>query len=126
MRETTEFLRENFNEILDHEPDKKLLEAARKEREEYLQKKEKFYNNPLHWSNNKRRRNGFPTLRGSANQKDRCYFPSFHPTVFLCGILEDIIENKITSEISNSQFFNRFVDYRDLNVGDCDVIEIGE
>lgn len=128
-RETNEFLRASFNEILNHEPDEReleLIEAARKEEQEYLHKKEVFYNNPLHWSNNKRRRNGLPVLRGSANQKDRCHFPSFHPTAFLYGIIEDVIEDKITSEISNKQFFNRFVECKDLNVGDRNVMRYKE
>lgn len=42
--------------------DLELHEAARKEEQKYLQKKENFYNNPLHWSNNRRRRHGFPVL----------------------------------------------------------------
>lgn len=127
--ETNELLHGAFNKILNHEPDEKelkLREVARKEREEYLQKKENFYNEPLHWSNNKRRRNGLPVLRGSANHKDRCRFPSFHPTAFLFGIVENMIEDKLTNKLSNDQFFNQFVDYRDLDLGDCNVFEIGE
>lgn len=124
-RKENKFLRASFNKILNHEPDKReleLREAVRKEREEYLHKKEVFYNNPLHWSNNKRRRNGLPAFRGSTNKKDRCHFPSFHPTAFLYGILEDILEDKITDKFSNDQFFNKFVDYRDLKLGDCNVM----
>lgn len=94
------------------EKEVKLREAARKEKQEYLQKKEKFYNNPLHWANNRRRKNGLHVLRGSANKKDRCYFPSFHPTSFLLGIIEDMIEDKLANKLSNGQFFNQFVDYR--------------
>lgn len=123
--ETNKFLRASFNKILNHEPDEReleLRELARKEREEYLQRKEVFYNNPLHWSNNKRRRNGLSVLRGSANKKDRSHFSSFHPSPFLYGIFEDILEDKITDKFSNDQFFNQFVDYRNLNIGDCDVM----
>lgn len=122
-------LRGTFNKILNHKPDKReleLIEVARKEKQEYLQKKENFYNDPLHWSNNKRRRNGLPVLRGSTNHKDRCNFPSFHPTAFLFGIVEDMIEDKLANKLSNGQFFNQFVDYKDLDLGDCDVFEIGE
>lgn len=124
-RETNELLRGTFNTILNHEPDKReleLIEAAQKEEQEYLQKKEKFYNNPLHWSNNKRRRNGLPVLRGSVNQKDRCHFPSFHPTAFLFGIIEDIIDDTLNNDLSNEQFFNQFVDYKDLDLDGCDVV----
>lgn len=127
--ETNELLRGTFNKILNHEPDEKelkLREAARKEREEYLQKKENFYNDPLHWSNNKRKRNGLSVLRGSTNHKDRRHFHSFHPTAFLFGIVENMIEDKLTNKLLNDQFFNQFVDYRDLDLGDCNVFEIGE
>lgn len=104
------------------EKEVKLREAVRKEKQEYLQKKEKFYNNPLHWTNNKRRRNGLHVLRDSANKKDRHYFPSFHPTVFLFGILEEILEDRLINEISNGQFFNQFVDCKNLDLDGCDVI----
>ena len=49
-------------------PAYKKLEEVLKEYREYIQK---WNDNPMHWTNNKRKMHGYPTLRGSANRKDR-------------------------------------------------------
>lgn len=45
--------------------EKEIDKLAREELEEYKRKRKSFYDNPVHWDNNKRRRHGLPTL---ANQ----------------------------------------------------------
>ena len=64
--EVNERLRNSFNSILNHKPTgkelarrKEIEEIARKEKEDYEKKKKDFYDNPLHWDNNKRRRHQY-------------------------------------------------------------------
>jgi len=118
-------LRSSFNNILNYKPtgkelirEKEIKEIARQEKEEYENKRADFYNNPLHWNNNKRRRNGLPVLRGNTNKYRSKRYPSFHPTARLMCIIEDIIDDILTDKFSNNQFFNQFVDIKDLDFGD--------
>lgn len=46
-------------------------------REIYESDKRDFYNNPSHWSNNKRRMNGLPVIRGKTNKTRWKRFPDF-------------------------------------------------
>lgn len=72
---------------------------------------------PRHWTNNKRKLHGYPTLRGKANKKDR-----FNPPVnrwiqqsnlfdSLSSVMEDIVKEEVNS------IFDKFVDIRDVKFG---------
>lgn len=122
--EINKTLRNSFNDILNDKPTGKELtrkkeidEILRKEKEEYEQKRTEFYNNPLHWNNNKRRRYGLPILRGRVNKGRSKRYPSFHPTPRAFYIIEDVIDEVLTDKLKNNEFFNKFVDYKDLSLG---------
>lgn len=103
------------NEELKTSREKELDKLVRKEKEEYEQKKIEFYRNPLHWSNNKRRRYGLQTLRGITNKNRLKHYPTFHPTARLFGIIEDIIEETLQNKFENGELFNKFVEVKNFS-----------
>ena len=126
--EVNEWLRNSFNSTLNHKPtDKELArrkeieEIARKEKEDYEKKKKDFYDNPLHWDNNKRRRHHLPVLRGSINKNRSKRYPSFHPTARIYCLIEDVIDEVLTDNMKNNEFFGQFVDVKNIGVGDKDL-----
>ncbi len=131
--EVNKTLRNCFENILNYEPTEKELirkkeidKIARQEKEEYEKKRAEFYNNPLHWSNNKRRRYHLSTLRGSTNKdRSKCY-PSFHPTARLFCAIEDMIDEVLTDKFSSNEFFGRFVDVKDVTVGEANVFYVSK
>jgi hypothetical protein len=60
------------------EREERIKKLAKKELEEYRKRKAAFYNNPFHWTNNKRRMNHLPVLRGNVNKNRIKKYPSFH------------------------------------------------
>ena len=123
--EVNERLRNSFNSILNHKPTgkelarrKEIEEIARKEKEDYEKKKKDFYDNPLHWDNNKRKRHHLPVLRGSTNKNRSKRYHSFHPTAHICCLIEDVIDEVLTDNMKNNEFFGQFVDVK--NIGVCD------
>ena len=133
IEETNKTIRSSFNNILNHKPTSKELtrqkeidKIARQEKEEYEKKRAEFYANPLHWDNNKRRRCGLPVLRGKIHKYRSKRYPSFHPTARLMCIIEDTIDEVLTDKFKNNEFFNRFVDYKDLTLGDSKVFYVNE
>lgn len=126
--EINKTIRNSFNSILNREPterEKEIREIARKEKVEYEKKKTDFYNNPLHWSNNKRRMYGLPVLRGKTNKCRSKRYPSFRPSAYLFCTIEDIIEETLSSELCNNEFFNGFVDFRNVNIGEQNKYYVG-
>ena len=129
--EINKSIRKTFDGILKHQPTGKELERqkeieknAHQEKEDYEKKRTEFYNNPLHWDNNKRRRYHLPVLRGSVNKcRTKCY-PSFRPTPRLFYTLEDVIEEILTNKLKSNDFFDKFVDYKDLNLGNANVFYV--
>lgn len=96
---------------------KEIEEIVRQEKKKYEKKRANFYNNPLHWDNNKRKRYGLPVLRGKVNRyRTKCY-PSFKPSPYLFYTVENIIEKTIVSKLSNT----KFVDVKNVNIGDKNV-----
>ena len=124
-KEVNERLRNSFNSMLNHKPtDKELArrkeveKLVHKEKEDYEKKKTDFYNNPLHWSNNKRRRHHLPVLRGNINKHRSKRYPLFHPTTRICCLIEDVIDEVLTDNMKNNKFFRQFVDVKNIGVGD--------
>lgn len=129
--EINEILRDSFDKILNYKPtgkeltrQKEIDKIARQEKEEYEKKRAEFYNNPLHWDNNKRRRCGLPVLRGKINKYRSKRYQSFHPTARLMCIIEDTIDEVLTDGFKNNKFFEKFVDYRDMALGDVNVFYV--
>lgn len=61
--------------------------VVKKEYSEYKTDRNRFYSNPIHWSNNKRKRNGLPVLREKRNKTRLKDFPKYSenwisPTVY--------------------------------------------
>lgn len=132
-KEVNERLRNSFNSTLNHKPTgkelarrKEIEEIVRKEKEDYEKKRADYYNNPLHWSNNKRRRHHLPVLRGSINKNRSKRYPSFHPTARICCLIEDVMDDILTDNFKNNEFFNQFVDVKDLNIGDKNLLFVEE
>lgn len=122
--EINKILKNQFKNILNREPterEKEIKDLALKERKEYEIKRVEFYNNPLHWDNNKRRRHGLPVLRGEINKHRTKQYPSFRPTVYFTCLIEDIIEETLCSRMYEYEFFNKFVDFKNLNIGDKNI-----
>lgn len=131
--EINKVLRDSFDNILSHKltgkeliRQKEIDKIARQEKEEYEKKKTNFYNNPLHWDNNKRRKYGLPVLRGNINKCRSKRYPSFHPTARLMCIIEDAIDEVLTDGFKNNKFFEKFVDYRDMALGDANVFYVSK
>ena len=131
--EVNEILRDSFDNILNYKPtgkeltrQKEIDKIARQEKEEYEKKKAEFYANPLHWDNNKRRRCGLPVLRGKINKYRSKRYPSFHPTARLMCIIEDTIDEVLTDGFKNNKFFEKFVDIKDMALGDANVFYVSK
>ena len=131
--EMNRILISSFNDILNYKPTGKELtrqqeieEIARQEKEEYEKKKADFYNNPLHWDNNKRKRYGLPVLRGRVNKGRVKRYPSFRPTPRLFYIFEDMIDEFLADKFKSNKFFQKFVDIKDLNIDDANTYYVSD
>ena len=110
-----------MKKVLNAEPtqrDKEIEEILSQEKEEYEIKKKEFYENPLHWPNNKRRMHGLAVLRGRINKCRSKKFPSFRPTPRIFFLIEDIIEETLCKDWKDDKFFNKLVDIKNIDIGD--------
>jgi hypothetical protein len=123
-------IRENIKEIMKPHPkterEKELDRLAKEEKEEYERNKNVFYADPIHWNNNKRRRHGLSVLRGSVNKYRSKEYPAFYPSVKFFGRLDDIITETLEDNFKNNEYFNSFVEVKDLAVGDANVFRVGK
>lgn len=123
-------IRENVKEIMKSHPkterEKELDRLAKEEKEEYERNKNAFYADPIHWNNNKRRIHGLSALRGDINKYRSKIYPAFHPSVKFFGLLDDIITETLVDKFKNNEYFNSFVEVKDLAVGDANVFKVGE
>lgn len=129
--EVNDNVRKQFDNIIHGNPpkterEKEIDKLAREELEEYRRKKKAFYDNPIHWSNNKRRRHGLSVLRGDINKYRSKIYPAFHPSVKFFGLLDDIITETLVDKFKNNEYFNSFVEVKNLAVGDANVFKVGE
>lgn len=119
-------IRENAKEIMKSCPkterEKELDRLAKEEKEEYERNKNAFYADPIHWNNNKRRRHGLSVLRGDVNKYRSKTYPAFRHTVKFFGLLDDIVAETIENNFKNNEYFNSFVEVKDLAVGDAKCI----
>lgn len=123
-------IRENVKEImkscLKTKREKELYRLAKEEKEEYERNKSAFYADPIHWNNNKRRRHGLSVLRGDVNKYRSKLYPAFRPTVKFFGLLDDIVAETLENNFKNNEYFNSFVEVKDLAVGDANVFRLSE
>lgn len=129
--EVNDNVKKQFGNIIHGNPpkterEKEIDKLAREELEEYRRKKKAFYDNPIHWNNNKRRRHGLSVLRGDINKYRSKIYPAFHPSVKFFGLLDDIITETLVDKFKNNEYFNSFVEVKDLAVGDANVFKMGE
>lgn len=129
--EVNDNIRKQFDNIIHGKPpkterEKEFDRLAREELEEYRRKKKAFYDNSIHWNNNKRRRHGLPVLRGSVNKCRSKEYPGFYPSVKFFGRLDDIITEALEDNFKNNEYFNSFVKEKDLAVGDTNVFRVSE
>lgn len=119
-----EEIREQFIEVMHREPtarDLEIQELIRKEFEEYKIKRAKFYADPLHWDNNKRRRFGLHPLRGKVNKYRQKTFHSFQSSAVFY-YLEDLIAEVLPKAMDEN--FGKFVDVKDLVIGDTNTFYV--
>ena len=91
----------------------KLKQLAKRDINNYKIRREEFYNNPIHWDNNKRRHAGLSVLRGDLN---KCRSKVFKSSVISSELFKEI-EREINKIISNcafsSSYFDEFVKVED-------------
>lgn len=127
--EVNDNVRKQFDNIIHGKPpkterEKEIDKLAREELEEYRRKKKAFYDNPIHWNNNKRRRHGLTVLRGSVNKCRLKEYPGFHPSVRFFCMMEDLFDEILITTMEDN--LNSFVEVKDLAVGDANVFRVSE
>ena len=125
--EANDNIRKQFDNIIHGnspktEREKEIDKLAREELEEYRRKKKAFYDNPIHWDNNKRRRHGLPVLRGSVNKYRLKEYSGFHPSVRFYCMMEDLFDEILITVMDDN--FNSFVEVKDMAVGDSNIFEV--
>ena len=128
--EVNDNVRKHFYNIIHGKPpkterEKEIDKLAREELEEYRRKKKTFYDNPIHWDNNKRRRYGLSVLRGNVNKCRLKEYPGFFfPSVRLFGMMEDLFDEILITTMEDN--LNSLVEVKDLAVGDAKVFRVSE
>lgn len=79
-----------------------------------------FTDNDLlyYFTNNKLKRLGFPMKRGGKNKRYKKW--RIHKTHFF-NIIKEIIEERLCNYQYQEEFFNKFVDINDLQLGDKNI-----
>ena len=127
--EANDNIRKQFDNIIHGNPpktegEKEIDKLAREELEGYRRKKKAFYNDPIHWDNNKRRKHGLPVLRGNVNKYRLKECPGFYPSVRFFCIMEELFDEILITTMEDG--FNSFVEVKDLAVGDTNVFRVSE
>ena len=127
--EVNDNVRKEFDNIIRGKPpkterEKEFDKLGKEELEEYRRKKKAFYDNPIHWDNNKRRRQGLPVLRGSVNKYRLKEYPGFFPSVRFFCMMEDLFDEILITTMEDN--LNSFVEVKDLAVGDANIFRASE
>lgn len=93
----------------------KFVSVMKQEVEQIKQQRNKFYNDPIHWSNNKRRRNGLSVLRGDVNRYRSKIF-KFYITIDMFNAFENLVDCHIEDNIR--KLFDSFVDIEKIYFGE--------
>ena len=96
----------------------KIEKQFRQDKEKYEIDKQKFYANPIHWDNNKRKRAGLHTLKGNCNKYRDKKFRCFRTSHDLFELVDNFVDEYLKAHLANNSlfngFFNRFVELKDL------------
>lgn len=87
----------------------KLKQLTKRDINNYKIRREEFYNNPIHWDNNKRRYAGLSVLRGDLNKYRSKVFWS---SIFSSGLFEETekeTDNASSDYMFTSSYFEEFV-----------------
>lgn len=127
--EANDNIKKQFDNIIHGNPpktkrEKEFDKLAREELEGYRRKKKAFYDNPIHWDNNKRRKHGLPVLRSDVNKYRLKEYPGFHPSVRFFGMMEDLFDEILITTMEDN--LNSFVEVKDLAVGNANVFKVSE
>lgn len=127
--EANDNIRKQFDNIIHGKPpkterEKEIDNLAREELEEHRRKKKAFYDNPIHWNNNKRRRHGLPVLRGSVNKCRLKEYPGFHPSVRFFCMMEDLFDEILITTMEDN--LNSFVEVKDIAASDANVFKVNK
>lgn len=82
--------------------------VVKKEYGEYKTDRDRFYSNPIHWSNNKRKRNGLPVLRGKRNKTRLKDFPKYNKN-WISPTIYHAMEECFDAAICDNMNFNNFI-----------------
>ena len=91
----------------------KIKQLAKRDINNYKTRREEFYNNPMHWDNNKRRNAGLPVLRGDLNKYRLKVFLSPVISFELFEETEMIIDKAFSNYAFSSSYFDKFVKAED-------------
>ena len=76
--------------------------------------------------NNVKRMHGLPLTRisGEKKRKQKEQRKRFILSFKFFDIIEDIVEETLGSKFSNNEFFGEFVEVKNLNLGDKDILKV--
>ena len=69
------------------------------EKDAYEAKKNAFYADPMNWTNNRRKMEGLPTLRGAAHRHRQTIYPLFKLSSHLYLDIKFFIESETENEL---------------------------
>ena len=96
------------------ETEKIFRSIIKEELDEYKTARDRFYSNPIHWSNNKRKMNGMTVLRGECNKTRIKNFLTYR----ISPALFDAMEECIDAAICENMNFDNFVSVKECKLGD--------
>ena len=88
----------------------KIKQLAKRDINNYKTRREEFYNNPMHWDNNKRRNAGLPVLRGNLNKYRSKVFRSSVVSSELFDETEMAIDKAFSNYAFSNSYFDKFVE----------------
>ena len=76
--------------------------------------------------NNVKRMHGLPLIRisGKKKRKQKEQRKRFILSFKLFDIIEEIVEETLGSKFSDNEFFGEFVEVKNLNIGDKDILKV--
>lgn len=92
----------------------KIKQLAKRNINNYKTRREEFYNNPMHWDNNKRRSAGLPVLRGNLNKYRSKVFRSSVSSSELFKEIEREINKAFSDYAFSNSYFDEFVKVEDF------------
>lgn len=79
-----------------------IKQLVEEELENYKKEKKKFYDNPLHWTNGKRRMNGLRPLRGKTNKTRLKKYPQFKLSFITYSLIEDLLNKTLVCNMKDN------------------------